>query len=68
MRACGFLTDLVAPEALDEAVERLSGQLAAMAPIALLGMKKHLNRIARGTLDVQPLISRRVAVADAEKK
>jgi hypothetical protein len=26
-----------------------------MAPIALLGMKKHLNRIARGTLDADEL-------------
>jgi enoyl-CoA hydratase/carnithine racemase len=66
MRACGFLTDLVAPEALDEAVERLSGQLAAMAPIALLGMKKHLNRIARGTLDVDDLNRDIVRARDSE--
>ncbi len=66
MRACGFLTDLVAPEALDEAVERLSGQLAAMAPIALLGMKKHLNRIARGTLDVADLNRDMVRARDSE--
>ena len=26
-----------------------------MAPIAILGMKHHLNHIARGTLDVQSL-------------
>jgi enoyl-CoA hydratase/carnithine racemase len=66
MRACGFLTDLVAPEALDDAVERLSGQLAAMAPIALLGMKKHLNRIARGTLDVADLNRDIVRARDSE--
>ena len=55
MRACGFLTDLVAPDALEDAVATLTGQLAGMAPIALLGMKKHLNRIARGTLDADEL-------------
>ena len=38
-----------------------------MAPIPLLGMKKHLNRIARGTLDVADLqrdIGRSMASAD----
>lgn len=55
MRACGFLTDLVAADALEAAVERLSRTLASMAPLALLGMKKHLNRIARGTLDASEL-------------
>ena len=55
MRACGFLTDLVAADALEAAVERLSRTLASMAPLALLGMKKHLNRIARGMLDANDL-------------
>ncbi|MEP7297492.1 MAG: enoyl-CoA hydratase/isomerase family protein [Burkholderiales bacterium] len=52
MKAIGFLTDLVAADELDAAVERLSDTLASMAPIALLGMKKHLNDIARGTFDL----------------
>gem|GEM_PF-59063 len=51
MRACGFLDTVVAAEALREEVERLSGELAGMAPLALLGMKKHLNHIAHGTFD-----------------
>jgi enoyl-CoA hydratase len=51
MQACGFLDAVVAPAALRDEVERLSGELAGMAPLALLGMKKHLNRIASGTLD-----------------
>ena len=55
MRACGFLTDLVAADALEAAVERLSSTLTSMAPLALLGMKKHLNRIARGSLDANDL-------------
>jgi len=51
MLACGFLTDLVAPEQLDTEVQHLSQTLAGMAPLALLGMKKHLNHIARNAAD-----------------
>lgn len=52
MKAIGFLTRLVAPAELGRAAQTLVATLAGMAPIALLGMKKHLNRIALGTLDV----------------
>jgi enoyl-CoA hydratase len=55
MRACGFLTDLVTADELEASVKRLADTLAAMAPLALLGMKKHMNRIARGALDVDDL-------------
>jgi enoyl-CoA hydratase/carnithine racemase len=55
MKSIGFLTHLVAPEALVQTADALTTTLAGMAPIALLGMKKHLNRIARGTLDVADL-------------
>jgi enoyl-CoA hydratase len=55
MRACGFLTQLVPPEQLLPATEHLSSTLTAMAPLALLGMKKHLNRIARGKLNTADL-------------
>jgi enoyl-CoA hydratase len=55
MRACGFLTDLVTADELEASVKRLTDTLAAMAPLALLGMKKHMNRIARGALDVDEL-------------
>jgi enoyl-CoA hydratase len=55
MRACGFLTDLVTTDELEASVKRLTDTLAAMAPLALLGMKKHVNRIARGALDVDDL-------------
>lgn len=55
MHDCGFLTQLVTPELLLPATEQLSARLTAMAPLALLGMKKHLNRIARGMLDVADL-------------
>jgi len=51
MKEIGFLTELVKPEDLDTHVDQLTQQLASMAPLALLGIKKHLNLIARGQLD-----------------
>ncbi len=53
MHDCGFLTHLVAPDVLEAQSQALCDQLAAMAPLSLLGMKHHLNRIARGTVDAQ---------------
>ena len=53
--ACGFLTHLVAEDEIDAALERLTATLAGTAPLALLGMKKHMNRIARGDVDPQEL-------------
>ncbi|HTR07826.1 MAG TPA: enoyl-CoA hydratase/isomerase family protein [Paraburkholderia sp.] len=64
MAACGFLDNVVARATLPDEMDRLSGELAGMAPLALLGMKKHLNRIASGTLDVDEF-RRDVAQADA---
>lgn len=56
MLACGFLDRLLADDAeLDAATDVLVAELLAMAPLALLGMKKHLNAIARGTLDTAAL-------------
>jgi enoyl-CoA hydratase/carnithine racemase len=53
----GFLTEIVPEQTLNARVDALSLQLAGMAPIALLGMKKHLNDIARGTPDLLALES-----------
>ena len=67
MKACGFLTDLVDADGLEAAADTLSATLAAMAPLALLGMKKHLNRIGRGVLNVDELqhdIARAAASGD----
>jgi enoyl-CoA hydratase/carnithine racemase len=65
MHACGFLDELhPSAEALRDASDRLAGDLAAMAPLALLGMKKHLARIAAGTLDAGEL-ARDIARCDA---
>jgi enoyl-CoA hydratase/carnithine racemase len=55
MHAVGFLTHLVEPHALAATADALTQTLCGMAPIAMLGMKKHLNRIARGALDAQDL-------------
>jgi enoyl-CoA hydratase/carnithine racemase len=52
MMACGFLTHLVEAEQLSHTVQTLSRDLAGMAPLALLGMKRHLTRIAAGTFDM----------------
>ena len=51
MKACGFLTHLVAADALAATADELTQTLAGMAPLAMLGMKKHLTRLARGALD-----------------
>lgn len=51
MKALGFLTDLVAEGGVARAGDRLTATLAGMAPLALLGMKRHLNRIACGRFD-----------------
>ena len=51
MKDCGFLTDLVDGADISARVQQLQTTLAGMAPLALLGMKKHLNAIARGVHD-----------------
>ena len=51
LMAVGYLDRLVAPEHLDGAVEALAARLAAAAPLAVRGMKRAINGIARGTLD-----------------
>lgn len=56
MKSCGFLTHLVDADGLVAATDKISRTLATMAPLALLGMKKHLNHIGRGVLNVQALL------------
>lgn len=66
MKAIGFLTHIATPEALEETVAQLSRTCAAMAPLALLGMKRHLNGIGTGRLDTAALVHdlRRAAASD----
>ena len=56
----GYLTQLVVPEALDAAVDRLADTLAALAPLAVHGMKRALNEIGHGALDVDACKERAV--------
>ncbi|MEX3859946.1 enoyl-CoA hydratase/isomerase family protein [Paraburkholderia sp. BR10923] len=51
MRDCGFLDEVVEPARLEEVTGALGAQLGGMAPLALLGMKKHLTRIGAGRFD-----------------
>lgn len=51
MLRIGFLTEIVEGDRLMPRVDELSQLLAGMAPIALLGIKKHLNLIARAQID-----------------
>jgi len=55
MLRIGFLTELVSADALQDRVQTLSDALAKMAPIALLGVKHHLNRIVYGDVDTQAI-------------
>ncbi|MGE8367652.1 enoyl-CoA hydratase/isomerase family protein [Cupriavidus sp.] len=67
MLACGYLDRLEdSQQALQALAAQASESLAGMAPLALLGMKKHLNRIARGELDTAEL-TQDIAVADASE-
>ena len=70
MLSCGFLTHLVEAEELERTADELTHTLAGMAPLALLGMKKHLTRIARGVLDATELqrdIARAAQSADLKE-
>jgi enoyl-CoA hydratase/carnithine racemase len=56
--AIGYLDRLAAPEALDAAVDDLVRALAAGAPLAVSGMKRSLDEIARGEPDLQAMRER----------
>ncbi|MFL6791137.1 MAG: enoyl-CoA hydratase/isomerase family protein [Bradyrhizobium sp.] len=51
MLRIGYLTAMVPMESLDEEVDRLASMLAGNAPIAMRGMKRAINEIARGKFD-----------------
>ena len=51
MLRIGYLTAMVPADKLDEEVDRLATLLAANAPVAMAGMKRTINEIARGKLD-----------------
>ena len=55
MKQIGFLTTLTSPEELNSTADDLIANLLKMAPLSLLGMKKHLNMISRGCLNIDEL-------------
>lgn len=55
MLRIGFLTELVEPDQLQVRVGHLTDELCSMAPLAVLGIKRHLNLIARGDLRIQEI-------------
>jgi enoyl-CoA hydratase len=70
MHRCGFLTDLVSAAEFDAAVDKLTATVASMAPLAITGMKRHLNRMARGALvpdELQADILRAAMSADLKE-
>ncbi len=62
----GYLTQLVPPEKLDEAVDALADRICDMAPLAIQGMKRALNEIANGALDLVALQERIAACKASE--
>ena len=51
MLRIGYLTAMAPAEALDQEVDKLGTILAGNAPVAMRGMKRTINEIARGALD-----------------
>lgn len=58
MLAIGYLSELVDAGQLEARVLELAQTVAALAPIAVTGMKRALNEIARGALDSAALRER----------
>jgi enoyl-CoA hydratase/carnithine racemase len=52
MRRIGYLDQVVPADQLAATVDALANQLADVAPLAVTGMKRALNQIARNELDV----------------
>src|SRR6202022_1698168 len=51
MLRIGYLTAMAPAEALDQEVDKLATILGGNAPVAMRGMKRAINEIARGELD-----------------
>lgn len=66
MLAIGYLTEMVPAAELDARVDALADRLAAMAPLAVQGVKRSLNEIARQEFDVEGAIARAKASQASE--
>lgn len=66
LREIGYLDALVEPDALDTEVDRIARALAANAPLAVRGMKRSLDEIARGDFDLPRLREREALCAASE--
>jgi len=64
--ALGYLDELVAPQALDDAVDRCVSALRAGAPLALQGMKRSIDEIAEGRADEAGLREREARCAASD--
>jgi enoyl-CoA hydratase/carnithine racemase len=51
MLRVGYLTHLAQSQAILDTARELTATLVSLAPLAILGMKKHLTRISQGKLD-----------------
>jgi enoyl-CoA hydratase/carnithine racemase len=66
MLAIGYLTQMTDAEGLDAAVDALADQLAGLAPLAVQGVKRSLNEIARQEFDAQGASARAQASQKSE--
>lgn len=66
MLAIGYLTEMVPMAELDARVDALADRLAAMAPLAVQGVKRSLNEIARQEFDVEGALARAKASQASE--
>lgn len=66
MLRVGYLTEVAAPDELDARVDALAERIASLAPLAVQGMKRALDEIARGGLDVVMLEARQAACQDSD--
>lgn len=65
MLSAGMLDRIVAGDAFADEVDAFCQQLAGLAPLALLGMKRSLNHLAAGPLDAAALAEIDSAIARA---
>ncbi len=69
MYQMGFITHLVQEQDLQQAAAELADKLSQMAPIALLGIKKHLNLIAKGVEKTEEILEAvRISEASEDMK